>query len=241
MPPEGIALSTELQMHLLYNTTLFQNLQGVPANFYIFFCESPFPSPAPGHWYLGFPRLAFPYSMACSGHRQMQAIQWVQSDPHTGLPSSRRILDRGTEPYTGPAACTPFRGPEFSRMDEQLVKHRIHHSAEEPVQKRDLRLRKRIPFSDVLCDLVRLGDSLPDDPFCLRPVRHRKHGHIVFRHHYFSAAHIFHALFSHRTVFAYPPAFPIPSPQVITKYSFRLPESLVLFSQFPSTWGICQP
>lgn len=93
--PEAIALSTELQMHLLYNTTLFQNLQGVPANFYIFFCESPFPSPAPGHWYLGFPRLAFPYSMACSGHRQMQAIQWVQSDPHTGLPSSRRILDRG--------------------------------------------------------------------------------------------------------------------------------------------------
>ena len=73
----------------------FKTCKGFLQIFYIFFCGPLFPSPAPGHWYLGFPRLAFPYSMACSGHRQMQAIQWVQSDPHTGLPSSRRILDRG--------------------------------------------------------------------------------------------------------------------------------------------------
>ena len=37
-------------------------------------------------WYLGLPRLFLPYSMASAGQRQIQAMQWVQSPPQTGLP-----------------------------------------------------------------------------------------------------------------------------------------------------------
>ena len=41
----SIPLSTELQMHLLYNTTLFQNLQEVPANFLYIFLRPPISLP----------------------------------------------------------------------------------------------------------------------------------------------------------------------------------------------------
>ena len=46
-------------------------------------------------WYRGLPRLFFPYSMAAAGQRQMQAMQWVQPGPHTGLPSRRVMLPVG--------------------------------------------------------------------------------------------------------------------------------------------------
>ena len=45
-------------------------------------------SPASGQWYLGFPTLIFPYSMAEAGQEQMHAMQWVQFPFHVGLPRS---------------------------------------------------------------------------------------------------------------------------------------------------------
>ena len=54
--PEAIALSTELQMHLLYNTTLFQNLQEVPANFLYIFLRPPISLPGSRTLVSGFPQ-----------------------------------------------------------------------------------------------------------------------------------------------------------------------------------------
>ena len=45
-----------------------------------------------GQVYRGFPSLCLPYSIASLGQRLMQAIQCVQSFPHTGFPFSSRML-----------------------------------------------------------------------------------------------------------------------------------------------------
>src|SRR5699024_6747535 len=47
---------------------------------------------SPGKTYRGSPLLCFPYSTASLGQRQIQAIQWVQFFPHTGLPFSSRMF-----------------------------------------------------------------------------------------------------------------------------------------------------
>ena len=60
MAPEAIALSTELQMHLLYDTTLFQNLQGVPANFLYIFLRPPISVPGSRTLVSGFPQTGLP-------------------------------------------------------------------------------------------------------------------------------------------------------------------------------------
>ena len=39
--------------------------------------------------------MCFPYSMAWVGQRFMQAMQWVQFFPQTGVPFVRRMLFRG--------------------------------------------------------------------------------------------------------------------------------------------------
>ena len=39
--------------------------------------------------------MCFPYSMAWLGQRFMQAMQWVQFFPQTGVPFVRRMLFRG--------------------------------------------------------------------------------------------------------------------------------------------------
>ena len=91
-------------------------------------------------------------------------------------------VDRAAQ-RTLSAADARIRDRERSGLDEELVEDAVHRMGLEPVNKADLRRRKRLTVLNAGNAAVDRRLRRRDDLRRLLRARHIEHGNVVFRHH----------------------------------------------------------